>query len=305
MGQLVTLGELSPVYLAERSLIGRGRDSWVRLSDKSVSSEHAVISHGAEGWCLRDLGSRNGTWVNGKSLRPGEVQSLAANAELRFGTVVLLLVDANAPSLCVRQEGAGTCFGAQHGMLTLPPGEEPQATLYETQGGQWVLELDGNATPVEDGDTIYLGGGRFQIRIPTPQTQRIQQSTAQLHQDLLLSELTLKFHVAQDRESTVVELAGPTRTVTLAARAPQLLLLALAEQRLSERQRGVPEAECGWVYTDECAKNMGYGRERLNVDIHRLRQQLLKAGVRDASKLVERRPTSKQLRLAVGKILIS
>jgi pSer/pThr/pTyr-binding forkhead associated (FHA) protein len=45
-----------------------GRDSSdidVQLDHGAVSRRHAQIAHDGQGWVLTDLGSSNGTWVNG------------------------------------------------------------------------------------------------------------------------------------------------------------------------------------------------------------------------------------------------
>lgn len=65
--------------------IGRAPGSVLRLNDHTVSRAHAQLRHTGEGWQLRDLGSANGTWVNGRRLtgsiavRPGD--------QVRFGQV--------------------------------------------------------------------------------------------------------------------------------------------------------------------------------------------------------------------------
>jgi hypothetical protein len=46
-------------------LIGRHRDNTIHLPDLGVSSFHARIFRGPEGYVIEDLKSRNGTWVNG------------------------------------------------------------------------------------------------------------------------------------------------------------------------------------------------------------------------------------------------
>lgn len=45
--------------------IGRIQGSDLRLGDNSVSRTHAELRHDTDGWVLRDLGSTNGTHVNG------------------------------------------------------------------------------------------------------------------------------------------------------------------------------------------------------------------------------------------------
>src|SRR4249920_3613853 len=47
------------------SSIGRNLDSQLVVLASSVSREHAELTRIADGWTARDLGSRNGTFVDG------------------------------------------------------------------------------------------------------------------------------------------------------------------------------------------------------------------------------------------------
>ena len=49
--------------------IGRTQDCDLRIADLSVSRLHAQLSRGEDGWLLSDLGSHNGTRVNGWRVR--------------------------------------------------------------------------------------------------------------------------------------------------------------------------------------------------------------------------------------------
>src|SRR4029077_12684619 len=51
--------------LAAKSTIGRSQDGQIVLLASSVSREHAERRAGDDGWVARDLGSRNGTFVDG------------------------------------------------------------------------------------------------------------------------------------------------------------------------------------------------------------------------------------------------
>jgi pSer/pThr/pTyr-binding forkhead associated (FHA) protein len=52
---------------AERVSIGQHDGNDVPLPpDATASRLHAVLERYPSGWCVRDLGSRNGTWVNGE-----------------------------------------------------------------------------------------------------------------------------------------------------------------------------------------------------------------------------------------------
>jgi hypothetical protein len=49
--------------------LGRGPGNHVTLShDRTVSTLHAVIEPVGGGWCVRDIGSRNGTWLAGERI---------------------------------------------------------------------------------------------------------------------------------------------------------------------------------------------------------------------------------------------
>lgn len=52
--------------LGERLTIGRGSDNQLVIDDATVSAHHAAIEKVGEGYQIRDLGSTNGVFVNGK-----------------------------------------------------------------------------------------------------------------------------------------------------------------------------------------------------------------------------------------------
>lgn len=54
----------------ERELeIGRGEENGLVLQDGFVSNRHARVLASGDGWWVEDLGSRNGTLVNGRRIR--------------------------------------------------------------------------------------------------------------------------------------------------------------------------------------------------------------------------------------------
>jgi pSer/pThr/pTyr-binding forkhead associated (FHA) protein len=66
--------------------LGRGRQCDVVLSDPNVSRQHAEIRPRGGSWVLTDLGSTNGSQLNGRRidgsevLRPGDEIELGASA---------------------------------------------------------------------------------------------------------------------------------------------------------------------------------------------------------------------------------
>ena len=73
--------------LAERSTIGRSHDGQIVLLASSVSREHVELRATSAGWVARDLGSRNGTLVDG--VRCHGRAALPQRALLKVGDVAL------------------------------------------------------------------------------------------------------------------------------------------------------------------------------------------------------------------------
>lgn len=72
--------------------IGRREDLELSLPFTALSAVHArlVRSEAGKGWVLEDLGSRNGTFLGGKRLAPGEKRPLLAGAAISLGHVKIL-----------------------------------------------------------------------------------------------------------------------------------------------------------------------------------------------------------------------
>jgi hypothetical protein len=65
-----------------RLVIGRSSGCQLVLADDTVSRRHAELYVEDGRWLLRDLGSANGTWVNGRRVVAAEVR---AGDEVHFG----------------------------------------------------------------------------------------------------------------------------------------------------------------------------------------------------------------------------
>jgi DNA-binding NtrC family response regulator/pSer/pThr/pTyr-binding forkhead associated (FHA) protein len=81
---------------ADEVSIGKDEENQVVLDDRFVSSFHARIARTGRGFWLRDLGSTNGTFVNGARVREGEMEP---GAVVRVGeTEIVLELVGGAPT---------------------------------------------------------------------------------------------------------------------------------------------------------------------------------------------------------------
>lgn len=88
-----------------RSIVGRSARADLVLSDGSVSRRHAELIVVAESLTVRDLNSRNGTFVDDERVTESAV---LPRQRLRFGSVEFLLSNTDAPhgDLAVEEETA-------------------------------------------------------------------------------------------------------------------------------------------------------------------------------------------------------
>ena len=91
-GNAVSL-EVSGSMIASGVVIGRSpRNAMLLIDDKTLSREHARLFEGHDGVLyIEDLGTTNGTRVNGQQLQPSRGEPLRGDDTLQLGEVVLRL----------------------------------------------------------------------------------------------------------------------------------------------------------------------------------------------------------------------
>jgi len=80
----------------EGASIGRGEGNELLLSDRSVSRRHARIIREGERWFLEDLGSSNGTFIEGRKIKKEE---LISGTEFRIGKFNVLFEEEKKPEI--------------------------------------------------------------------------------------------------------------------------------------------------------------------------------------------------------------
>jgi pSer/pThr/pTyr-binding forkhead associated (FHA) protein len=83
------------------STVGRDPDCGVVVEDDRVSRRHAVFTSEAAGWTVTDLGSKNGTLVNGVRV---ESRRLADRSWISFGGLLAHFEALQAPLEALREE---------------------------------------------------------------------------------------------------------------------------------------------------------------------------------------------------------
>jgi predicted Zn finger-like uncharacterized protein len=81
-GQIYTVGK-------PRTVLGRGTESDVQLQDSEVSRRHAMLEIRGDEATLVDLGSTNGTYVDGVRVQKA---SIFSNQEFSLGTTTLMFI---------------------------------------------------------------------------------------------------------------------------------------------------------------------------------------------------------------------
>jgi hypothetical protein len=83
-------GKMLP--LKPETRLGAEIDNDVILNDKFVSGHHARLRWDGAVWWIEDLGSSNGTSVNGQLCPPREPRPLRSGASLKLGDMIFELV---------------------------------------------------------------------------------------------------------------------------------------------------------------------------------------------------------------------
>lgn len=86
-----------------RVLIGRAEDAQLRYDSPYISGRHALLTLMGETFSVEDLGSSNGTFVNGERLAPNQARSLAVGDVVQVMDLVMMA----GPRYLVTNEPAG------------------------------------------------------------------------------------------------------------------------------------------------------------------------------------------------------
>jgi hypothetical protein len=280
------------VTLTARHTVGRSPACALVVADPRVSSEHAVLAWRGDHWTVRDLGSRNGTFLEGRQLVAGTEAPVSRGMRLVLGENAAFVLDHDGPPVAAaRNLDSGATVSGTGDVLCLPDEDAPLASVFRGADGAWVLE-DDVGRPVADLDVVSLGGARWRLYLPT----LIAPTVA------VAPPLALLFDVSSDEEQVTVQVVSGGRATTLPPRSHHYLLLTLARLRAGEQEH--PPTERGWVTRDALARALRCDPATVNVQLHRLRQDLGRQGIEGAATLLEARARTGQVRVGTDQITV-
>jgi hypothetical protein len=278
------------------------------LKEPYVSGVHAELRWTGQLWELKDRGSRNGTYLDGRRIEPGVPHIVETGSKMGFGRVEQdwEMVDDSAPLAMVVPLDGGEPVTLDGELIPLPSSDDPRATIYRTMEGSWLLEAPDEAPrPIAHMQNFEAVGRlwRFSHSDMSPSTLAVSDLSPGLGCEV--RDLALFFSVSTDEEHVHLRVTCGDRDFDLGARQHNYLLLTLGRRRLAETTQGLPEASCGWIDQEDLSHDPSMASPQLNCHVFRIRQQFAKVGVLDAAAIVERRPRPWQLRVGTARISIA
>jgi hypothetical protein len=273
------------------------------LDKRYVSAQHACLRYTGEHWELKDLGSRNGTYLDGARIRSGEEHRVRKGSKIAFGKLEeeWELIDVSCPLAMAMPLDGGDPVPIDGDMLVLPSSEDPRVTIYRNTDGGWYLEQSDGVAPIENLQIFEVDSRSFRFSC----TDNVcKTSLLDLSPALEVRSLELRFCVSPDEEHVELHVSHESETFALGTRSHNYLLLTLARRRLADTREGIPDTSCGWIYQEDLAHDPSMSPPQLNIDVFRIRKQFAAIGVADAPQIIERRPRTGQLRLGTGKVSV-
>ncbi|NJK31161.1 MAG: hypothetical protein HC927_01415 [Deltaproteobacteria bacterium] len=167
------------------------------------------------------------------------------------------------------------------------------------RAGEWLYESPTELRAIADREWIAVSDERWQIHLPAT-LPRTMTATPELR-SLVGARLLLTTSRDQEFITAQLQLANQV-IIDLGANAHHAVLLELARVALEDRRASpwLEPDEIGWIQRAELVRRLGLGNvEHLNVMICRLRQQLIGRAIENATSIVQSRPRTGNLRLAV------
>jgi pSer/pThr/pTyr-binding forkhead associated (FHA) protein len=236
-----------------RFVIGRDGSCQLRLGWAMVSKVHAVIERRAGGIFLSDLGSTNGTIVNGRSLRNDEVE-VKNGDRIQIGPVIATLLVGPARKregkvdemVAGWLQGDGTALRPYHGeaqptisdLAPDDPNGEPERRI-TCEVIQDVLVITPQVSELEDDDVIELLRSHFHALYEQPMPRQVVvnfQYVRQLSAQAI--GVLLAHHLRLDRAGGALRICQAHARIMAILHQVQLTMLVECHPTLDEAVLG-------------------------------------------------------------------
>jgi pSer/pThr/pTyr-binding forkhead associated (FHA) protein len=104
-------------------VVGRSREAKISIGDAGVSRRHFLILRDGEDYVIKDLNSRNGTWVDGRRVFQ---EKLCHNDCILAGRTLFRFADRPGSSTAVSKPQRGP-----HGTVLIPATPNPERSASE------------------------------------------------------------------------------------------------------------------------------------------------------------------------------
>lgn len=291
MARIRTIDQGQTWRLATTTWLGRDADCALRFREPWISSKHATLSWSGVGWLLRDRGSRNGTWLDGKRVGALEV-AIRRGQRIGLGQPepLLELYDDGPPTAFARRLEDGLEVDETSGVLDLPSPQGPRQLSMDLELNAWVMAEGEQDRTLRDRDRVVLDG-TWELFLPAPVTDTID-----LGAGWTVDDVRVGFRISRDFEHVAVALVPPDGSaIWLEPRVHFWPLYLLARARLDDGE--APEHDQGWMNIEALARASGLERRTLDIYVVRARRALAEQRLLGAEAIVEVRRGQRRIGL--------
>lgn len=277
------------VALRARTTFGRDAGNDVALDEPQASAQHAVIQWLDKRWTVRDLASRNGTWVQEQRIAAGEDIVLGLGDSVAFGDPRRRwwVMATDPPAIFAECLAAPRRVDAVDGVLGLPSIDDPRVMIY-AGARAWLIEGTEGTRPTHDRAVVVVDGMPWRLALP----EQLDDTAG-----LGVEGPGVRIRVSGSLNRPRIEILRIGDWEPVRPASCDRLLWVLAREREDDLDR--PEGDRGLTHIDLVARELGVGPSTVDVYVHRLRNRLGPHGVHD---LIERRAGVGQLRLAFERL---
>ena len=262
-------------FLFGRHIVGRLSESNTILSCADSSPIHAIISWNNGTWQIKDV-SAKGVYINGIKMPPASQCRIYQGDQIKFGNengVVWTLLNEDPPqSMLIPMSSNLPAIPLGDKVVALPSADKPFAFLSKSRYGYWICESPEKTHELKSGDLVGDRDNQWQF-VDWNFLEEFKELN--IAQSKKADHLSFLFNVSQDEEHVSLTVQVGEQKLPLGERSHHYLLLLLARKKMEHKMTGITIEEQGWISMSELSKMLGLSERHINIQIHRIRKQLI------------------------------